>query len=188
MSKTINQRTLPFKDAIVFTGIGLLFGLFIILVRQVAAVYTNEMDIQRYLNDELNGSATQALLGKATIAGLNGNNEEVISILLPNLAEFTDPLEQSSAYTFLGKAEYNLGQKLLAASYFQNAYSDNPTSKTLYSMAVSYDEGGNLDRAFQSYSLFIAAPDETASPDMIDHAQQRITEIMTSKTVQTPSP
>jgi tetratricopeptide (TPR) repeat protein len=133
-------------------------------------------------------SETQYLLGKAGYAGLRGEYENVISILSPNISKFTNRIEASEAYSLLGTAEYKLGHPQLAAGYFELMYANNPTSNNLYTLALAYDGGGNLEKALEKYALVISFQDGTIQPDKLAHAQQRIQEIMTIKGINNTSP
>ncbi len=186
-TKAIARAESPIRDAALYLGLGLLIGLALIAVRQVWAVYRNVSDIHTYFDRRLTTSETQGLLGKATIAGLKGDNEGVKAILLPNIDKFTTAPEAAEANSLLGKAEYNLGHPQLAAGYFEKLYLYQPCSANMFTLAQTYDAGGNLDLALSHDSLFLSSLDSTATGEMILYAQQRERDIMGLKGMATPT-
>ncbi len=180
-TKAIARAESPVRDAVLYLGLGLLIGLALIAARQAWALYRNVADIHTYFDQRFTTSETQGLLGKAIIAGLEGDNEGVKSILLPKIEKFTNAAEAAEANTLLGKAEYNLGHPQLAAGYFEKAYLYEPTSANLFTLCQTYDAGGNLDQALSHYSMFLSSLDPTATGQMIIAAQQRVREIMQLK-------
>jgi tetratricopeptide (TPR) repeat protein len=185
-TKTVARAESPARDAVLYLGLGLLIGLALIAARQAWAVYRNVADIHTYFDQRLATSETQGLLGKATMAGLAGDNEGVKSILLPNIEKFTNVAEVAEANSLLGKAEYNLGHPQLAAGYFEKVYLYEPNSANLFTLSQTYDTGGNLDQALTHYTLFLSSLDPTATGEMIIFAQQRVREIMGLKGLATP--
>ncbi len=186
-AKAVAHANSPSRDAVLYLGLGLVIGLALIAARQVWALYRNVADIHAYFDQRITASETQGLLAKATMAGLNGDYEGVKSILLPNIEKFTNAAEAGEAYSLLGKAEYSLGHPQLAAGYFEKMYLYEPSSGNLFTLAQTYDEGGNLDLALSHYSLFLSSLDATATGDMINFAQQRVREIMRLKGLATPA-
>ncbi len=186
-TKAVARAESPARDAVLYLALGLLIGLALIAARQAWALYRNVTDIHAYFDQRLTTSETQGLLGKATMAGLNGDNEGVKAILLPNIEKFTNAAEAAEANSLLGKAEYNLGHPQLAAGYFEKTYLYQPSSANLFTLAQTYDAGGNLDQALSHYSLFLSSLDPTATGDMIIFAQQRVREIMGLKGLPTPA-
>ena len=177
--KVVNN---PFRDIVKYGCLGVLVGLIIISIVEIKISYQNIMAMRQVMLMRFNsGSETQYLLGKAGYAGLQGQSEEVISILLPNMTKFTDRMEASHAYSLLGTAEFQLGHPQLAAGYFELMYANNPTSHNLYVLATAYDQGGNLNKALEKYALVVSYQDSTTQPAEVLYAQQRIQEIMTLK-------
>ena len=189
MSTTKDTRKNTLRDLIKFGCLGILIGFIIIAIVEIKISYQNIMALRQVLLTRFNtGSETQYLLGKAGYVGLRGESEEVISILLPNMNKFTDRKEASEAYSLLGTAEFQLGHPQLAAGYFELMYANNPTSHNLYTLALAYDHGGNLEKALEKYALVVSFQDGTAPPNEIAYAQQRIQEIMTIKGINNQSP
>ena len=170
------------KDMFKFGCLGLFIGFMVIGMVEMKLSYHNIIALRQILLNQLKSdSETQYLLGKASYAGLMGKYEDVNSILLPNLGKFTNRVEAAKAYGLLGTAEFQLGHPQLASGYFELMYANNPTSSNLYTLAVSYDEGGNLDKALEKYALLLSYHDATIPMDKLAFAQQRLQEIMTLK-------
>ena len=187
MSTAANVPNPTSRDVIKFGGLGILIGLIIILIAEAQISYHNIMALRQSLLSRFDtNSETQYLLGQANYAGLKGDYAEVSSILLPNLNKFTDRVEASEAYSLLGTAEFQLGHPQLAAGYFELMYANNPTSHNLYTLAVAYDGGGDLDKALEKYALVVAFQDGTTQPYEMAYVQQRIQEIMKIKGIQSP--
>jgi tetratricopeptide (TPR) repeat protein len=185
-TKTLNHS---FRDIIKFGCLGVLIGFIVITIVEIKISYQNIMSLRQVLLSRFDtGSEAQYLLGKASYAGLRGENEEVLSILLPNINKFTNRIEASEAYSLLGTAEYQLGHPQLAAGYFELMYSNNPTSHNLYTLALAYDGGGSLEKALEKYALVASFQDGTVQPNEIAYAQQRIQEIMKIKGINNQSP
>ncbi len=179
ITKTPNHT---FRDIIKFGCLGILIGFLIIALVEIKISYQNIMALRQALLTRFETkSKTQYLLAQAGYAGLKGQNEEVISILLPNIKKFTNQKEASEAYSLLGTAEFQLGHPQLAAGYFELTYANNPTSRNLYKLAVAYDSGGSLEKALEKYALVVSLQDGTIQANEIVYAQQRIQEIMKIK-------
>lgn len=171
-----------FKDMFKFGCLGLLIGIIIIGLVEIKLSYQNIIVLRQVLLNHFNSNnETQYLLGKASYAGLQGEYENVSSILVPNLSKFTDRTEASEAYGLLGTAEFQLGHAQIAAGYFELMYANNPTSHNLYTLAAAYDGGGNLDKALEKYALLLSYHDGTIPIEKLAFAQQRLQEIMTIK-------
>lgn len=180
-SKTSGKSNL-LKEIFKFGCLGLFLGFIVIGIVELKISYHNIIAIRRVLISHLtSNSETQYLLGKARYAGLNGQYEEVNAILLPNISKFTDRLEASEAYEMMGGAEFQLGHPQLASGYLELMYANNPTSYNLYTLAMAYDGGGNLDKALEKYALLLSFHDETITVDKLAFAQQRLQEILTIK-------
>lgn len=165
-----------------FGCLGVFIGLTIIAIAEMKISYQYIKIMRQGLIMQLNsGSETQYLLGKAGYAGLKGESQEVISILSPNLSKFIDRNEASQAYGLLGTAEFQLGHPQLAAGYFELMYANQPTSHNLYTLAIAYDKGGNLEQALEKYALVVSFQDQTSQSGEIFYAQKRIQEIMAIK-------
>jgi len=171
-----------FKDMFKFGCLGLFIGFIVISIVEIKISYHNITAIRQVLLSHLTSdSETKYLLGKARYAGLKGEYEDVNSILSPNISKFTNRVEASEAYELLGTAEFQLGHPQLASGYFELMYANNPISYNLYTLAVAYDGGGNLDKALEKYALLISFHDGTIPLDKLVFAQQRLQEIMTIK-------
>ncbi len=182
MSENKKSTNKPFRDILKFGCLGVLIGFLIIAIIQLRISYINIMSIRQDFNTRLNNSnEPQYLYAKAQYVGLKGDFQSVIDILAPNMNKFTNRSEAADAYLLLGTAEYQLGHPLLAAGYFELTYANNPIAHNLYTLALAYDAGGNLDKALEKFSLALAIQDGTVQPQEIAYAQQRIQEIMTIK-------
>lgn len=182
MSANIKATNNSLKDVLKFGCLGLLIGFLITVIIEIQLGYTEITSIRQAFITRLNGdSETQYLLAKAEYSGLNGDTQEVINILLPNINKFSNRFEAAVAYQLLGTAEFQLGHPLLAAGYFELMYANNPTSKNLYTLALAYDGGGNLDKAIEKFAIAISVNDGTMQSQEIAYAQQRIQEIMMIK-------
>lgn len=180
------MKNRPIRDIFKFGCLGILIGFLITASVEVRLSYINITSIRQQLLAYLNSdSETQYLLAKGDYLRRMGKSQEVINLLSPNINKFTNRLEAADAYTLLGIAEFQLGHPLLAAGYFELTYVNNPNSKNLYSLALAYDEGGNLDKALEKFALAVSVNDGSMLPQEIAYSQQRIQEIIMLKN---PSP
>lgn len=182
MSTSSKSTNNSLRDVLKFGGLGFLIGFLIIVATQVKYSYMNVMSIQQRFMMQVNGdSETQYLLAKAEYMGFNGQYQEVIDILSPNIQKFTNRYEAAKANGLIGTAEFQLGYPLLAAGHFELVYVNNPTSRNLYTLALAYDAGGNLNKALEKFTLVISTNDGTLQYEEIAYAQQRINEIQQVK-------
>ena len=187
MSATKNLLINTFKDMFKFGCLGVIVGLLIIVIAEAQISYQTILDGRQTLLRHFNaGTETQYLLGQAAYAGFKDDYESVISILSPNMNKFTNRTEAAEAYVYLGIAELQLGHPQLAAGYFELTYANKPMSHNLFLLAVSYDQGGNIEKALEKYTLLVSIQDQTTRSDDIAYAQNRIREILTIKGISNP--
>jgi len=186
MSTTKSNNSL--KDLFRFGCSGVLIGFLVIILAEARISYNNIRVNRHGLFNHFNaGTETQYLLGKAAYASFKGESENVVTSLASSMNKFTNRMEAAEAYFYLGSAELNLGHPQLAAGYFELMYANNPTAHGLFVVAISYDQGGNLDQALEKYTLFVSFQDGTTQANEVSHAQQRIQEIMTIKGLVNPN-
>jgi tetratricopeptide (TPR) repeat protein len=109
-------------------------------------------------NAQLTPEATDASLELLEIAEqelIDGFAQEAIDLLEPEVDNFTHLDDQVRVYTCLGQSEAQLGHFQFAAVYFDKLYNLQPTVEHLYWLAMSYDLGGDLERALNEYQLLV---------------------------------
>jgi tetratricopeptide (TPR) repeat protein len=189
MSIAKNSFSSTLKEIFTFGGIGLLIGLLVIAIAEAKLSFETASTIRQGIVQHFDaGTETQYLLGQASYAWFKGEYQNVVTILSPNIGKFKERSEAAEAYYYLAASQFNLGQHLLAAGYFELMYANKPTSQALYLTAVAYDRGGNLDNALEKYSLVLAINDGTVNSGDLAQARQRIQEIMTIKGISNPAP
>jgi tetratricopeptide (TPR) repeat protein len=85
---------------------------------------------------------------------------KVKEILLPQLKSLSTWDELARAYRLLGDAEFSQGHFNLAAGYYESLYSYESNLDNLFLLATTYDQGGDLERAYQKYLLLANAGDQ----------------------------
>jgi tetratricopeptide (TPR) repeat protein len=115
----------------------------------------------------------------------NGQPEQVKVLLLPHLKDFQSKEDLASIYERLGQAELGQGHFQLAAVYYERLYFNQPSVQNLYTLAICYDAGGNLESALAKYQLLVKLED-TDVEEYREFAEERIKDL--SKVLGTPAP
>ena len=131
------------------------------------------------------------LLERAATALNDGHPETVIDLLFPAIEGWTSPDEIARGYELLGTAELYLGHAQLAAPFFERLYFYKPTADNLLSLAMVYDEGGDIDKALERYQELAAWEDlpQYIDRDLINSRIEDISRAMgTPVPTRTPTP
>lgn len=117
----------------------------------------------------------------------------VKEILLPYLNTLSNWDELAQAYRLLGDAERMQYHFNLAAGYYESLYSYEPNLDNLFLLATTYDEGGDLNHAYQKYLLLTEADDTELQGQriFIDERLEDITDVLSYRNkgvLPTPEP
>ena len=129
-------------------------------------------------------STPQALLDQAKGDLEEGRAQKVLDELKPQLGQFVEVDEKAKAYEYLGQAEGQLGHFQFAAAYFEKVYALQPTAEHLYTLATTYDVGGDLRHALKNYQD-LSVMNTVEAKLYRSFAEQRVAEILA---VLTPTP
>lgn len=111
--------------------------------------------------------------------------QKAVDLLSPRLADLADPADLALAHRLVGEAEAALGHFQLAAGHFEALYAQQPLAEHLYLLALTYDLGGDLDRALARY-MELAAWESPDGAEYRAEAEIRVTQII--EVVGTPTP
>lgn len=84
---------------------------------------------------------------------------EVKPLVEPWLLRLDIPAHKAIAYRLLGQAEEQLGRNRIAASYYEQMVALDRTVEHLYLLAMAYDMGGELAKAYPVYQELLTRPE-----------------------------
>jgi len=107
----------------------------------------------------------EEILRRARSSLDEGSPEKTKELLLPAVEKWSLASDKAAGYKLLGDAEMSLRHPQLAAPYYEKVYFYDPTPENLYTLALTYDMGGDLCKAFLHYKELDAWSDPNARID-----------------------
>jgi hypothetical protein len=95
----------------------------------------------------------------------DGEPEKTKELLLQVVQDWQTASDKSVGYKLLGDVEMSLYHPQLAAPYYEKVYFYDPTPENLFTLAFTYDMGGDLCKAFLHYKELDAWSDPNAQID-----------------------
>jgi tetratricopeptide (TPR) repeat protein len=142
-------------------------------------------DLPSNLSTPTPGLSVKEFLRKAQTYLDEGKPEKAKDLLLPVIQDWPAASDKAAGFKLLGDAEMSLLHPQLATPYYEKVYFYNPTPENLFTLAVTYDMGGDLCKAFLHYKELDAWSDPNAQIDR-EFIKSRIEDI--SCTLGTPAP
>jgi tetratricopeptide (TPR) repeat protein len=133
----------------------------------------------------ISDAAQQLDAAKAVLQ--NGEPEKVENLILPYVDSWLLADDQAQGYLLVGQAEKQMDHAQLAVPYIKKSYTLQPSAQTLFLLAETYDQGGDIRNAVSSYQQLIVSPDPSSGVDY-DKVRQRIIVLETLMGTQVPQP
>lgn len=129
--------------------------------------------------------SVEEFLNKAQTYLDEGEPEKTKDLLLSVVQDWPAASDKAAGYKLLGDAEMSQYHPQLAAPYYEKVYFYDPTPENLFTLAFTYDLGGDICKAFPHYKELDAWSDPNAQIDR-EFIKSRIVDI--SCTLGTPAP